>query len=75
LTEGHHNLGVMYDTGKGAKQNYVRADMWFNIAAINWTKVAGVRIKMMEGKMTPQQIEQAQRMARECMVSSFAKCD
>jgi len=29
------NLGVMYANGQGVAQNYVRAHMWFNLAAAN----------------------------------------
>ena len=28
-----HNLGVSYYTGQGVPQDYVRARMWFNLAA------------------------------------------
>ncbi len=31
-TEAQNNLGVMYGTGAGVPQDYVQADMWFNLA-------------------------------------------
>jgi TPR repeat protein len=76
--QGHsnaqHNLGIMYGLGQGVLQDYVRAHMWFNIAAVNG--ISSVKNRdTMASKMTPQQIEQAQRMARECMASNFTKCD
>jgi len=72
--EAQHTLGTMYATGKGEAQDYARAHMWFNTAAING-EVAGVSRDLMEGKMSTQQVERAQRMARECMASNHTKCD
>jgi TPR repeat protein len=69
------DLGAMYWNGQGIAQDYVRAHMWFNIAAINGDKDSVKNRDIAARKMTPQQIEQAQRMARECMASNFTKCD
>jgi TPR repeat protein len=69
------NLGFMYGNGQGALEDYVRAHMWFNIAAINGDKDSVKNRNVAASKMTPKQIEQAQRMARECMASNFTKCD
>ena len=74
-TDAQHNLGLMYWNGQGIAQDYVRAHMWFNIAAINGDKDSVKNRDLAASKMTPQQIEQAQRMARECMASNFNKCD
>jgi hypothetical protein len=64
-------LGVMYANGQGVPQDYVRAHMWFNIAAaaagasdvsvrdaIKWRDLVAAR-------MTPAQIAEARRLARE----------
>ena len=75
VAQAQHNLGVMYAKGEGITQDYVRAHMWFNIAAINGGKESVKNRDIVARKMTPQQIEQAQRMARECMASNFKKCD
>jgi hypothetical protein len=49
--------------------------MWLNIAAVGGDKNS-VKVRDLVAKqITPQQIEQAQRMARECMNSNFKKCD
>jgi TPR repeat protein len=58
-------LGDLYDLGKGVPQDYVRAHMWFNLAA---AKGAGRAVKFREfvsSKMTPAQIAEAQKLARE----------
>lgn len=70
-----YHLGIMYEQGKGVIQDNPRAHMWFNIAGINGGILFSEARGIVERKMTPQQIEQAQRMARECMTSNFKKCD
>jgi hypothetical protein len=69
------NLGLMYYEGKGILQDYASAYMWFNIAAAAGNDVMAKNRDIAERKMTAEQIEQAQRMARECMNSNFTKCD
>jgi hypothetical protein len=49
--------------------------MWFNLAAVNGDKNSVKGRDLVASEMKPQQIEQAQRMARECMASNFTKCD
>jgi hypothetical protein len=62
--EAQYNLGVMYVNGQGASQDYVLAYMWWNIAGSNGHKGAPKNRNIVEKQMTPQQIEQAQEMAR-----------
>ena len=59
------NLGVMYAKGLGVPQDYGRAHMWFNLAAANGSTNALENRDRMTKLMTPQQIAEAQRMARE----------
>jgi hypothetical protein len=70
-----YNLGRMYGLGRGILQDQSRAHMWFNIAAIAGDKDSVKNRDIAASKMSAQQIEQAQRMARECMASNFKKCD
>jgi len=70
-----HNLGRMYSLGEGVLQDFARSHMWFNIAAVGGNKDSVKSRDIAASKMTAQQIEQAQRMARECMASNFTKCD
>ena len=62
--ESQTNLGVMYDDGTGVPQDYKEAHMWFNLSGSNGRKVAIKYRNKIEKKMTPQQIEKAQEMAR-----------
>jgi len=70
-----NNLGVMYVEGHGVIQDNIKAHTWFNIAASNESKNSATNRDAVASKMTPQHIEEAQRMARECMASNFKKCD
>ena len=77
---GQSNLGFMYELGQGVPQDYVLAHMWFNLAAahshadldeyvaldpIEQAKMAAEMRDEVATKMTPDQIAEAQRMARE----------
>jgi uncharacterized protein len=57
-------LGVMYEKGRGVLQDYVLAHMWWNISGSNGNKDATENRDIVETKMTPQQIEKAEEMAR-----------
>ena len=61
------NLGAMYAVGEGVPQDYVSAHMWFSLAATRGAKKALTNRNIAASKMTPDQIAEAQRMAREWM--------
>ncbi len=63
------NMGLIYSSGQGVPQDYVFAHMWYNLAGSKATgdeqkKNAEARDSIAR-KMTPQQIREAQRLARE----------
>ena len=58
------NLGAMHEEGKGVPQDYVSAHMWWNLSGSNGYKDAVTDRNIVEKKMTKQQIEKAQEMAR-----------
>jgi TPR repeat protein len=62
-----NKLGVMYADGKGILQDYAMAHMFWNIAAVNGHKDAAKNRGKITRMMTAQQIEKAQRLAREWM--------
>jgi TPR repeat protein len=66
---GQNNLGKMYFTGHGVPQDYVQAHMWFNLAAANLpAEKRDIAVKnrdIVAAKMTPAQIAEAQKLARE----------
>jgi len=67
-------LGDMYEEGKGVPKNYVRAHMWYNLAASTYAsspyyeseRESAEKLRdLLARKMTPAQIAEAQRLARE----------
>jgi TPR repeat protein len=60
-----HGLGEMYAEGKGVPQDYVLAHMWFNLSAAQGNELAKHDRKKIERRMTPSQIAEAQRLARD----------
>ena len=70
-----NNLGFMYVYGKGVLQDYVRAHMWFNIAASSGgSKNSSKSRDNVAKKMTPSQVEKAQKLARECVRKRYKDC-
>ncbi len=65
-----YNLGIMYGKGQGVPQDYVQAHMWFNLAASRFPpgedRDRAVKNRDIVAKrMTPAQISEAQKLARE----------
>ena len=66
-------LGTLYEQGNGVPQDYVQAHMWMNLAVSSaegddqkdWARMRDY----IAGKMTGQQIAEAQRLAREWKLS------
>ena len=58
-------LGAMYHDGLGVPQDYVRAHMWLNLAAAQGIQDAVENRNLVAERMTPAQIAEAQRLARE----------
>ena len=67
--QGHANaqydLGLMYSEGKSVPQDYVGAHMWFSLAAAQGVRMATQFRKDVTSNMTPDQIAETQRRARE----------
>jgi hypothetical protein len=59
------NLGLCYATGQGVPLDFVEAHKWFNLAAIRGLRAARDRRAEIARDMTPAQIAEAQRQARE----------
>ena len=69
------NLGLMYAQGQGVPMDTVRAHMWFNLAAAMGNADALKNRDIAARKMTPDQMAEAQKMARECQARKFKGCD
>lgn len=55
----------MYYHGQGVPQDYIQAHMWWNLAASQGNESASWNRKKLAKSMTPAQIAEAQRLARE----------
>ena len=62
---GQNNLGVVYQVGRGVPQDYVQAHMWYNLATIRSEEAAIKNRDVLARYMTPAQLAEAQRLARE----------
>ncbi len=60
-----NNLGFMYGNAQGVPKDYVLAHMWLNLVAAKGLKDAGELRDLLEKNMTPAQLAQAQRLAKE----------
>ncbi len=68
--EAQNVLGFMYGEGQGVPQDYVQAHMWYNLAAskhpLGEVRNKAVKTRdILAEKMTPAQIAEAQKLARE----------
>lgn len=60
-----YNLGLSYIHGYGVPQDYVQAHKWSNLAAATGLKIAAKNRDIIAKKMTPAQVAEAQKLARE----------
>ncbi len=67
-TDAQNKLGVVYSLGRGVPRDYVPALMWLNLAVAQGNDKAQKCRDRTAKRMTPDQIAEAQRMAREWMV-------
>ncbi len=70
IAEAQNWLAFMYDNGQGVPQDYVQAQKWYNLAASRFPpgEPRDIAVKNRDHvakKMTPAQISEAQRLARE----------
>ncbi len=65
---------IILDYGWGVPQDDVYAHMWKNLASSNGYEPAKEQLKMLVQEMTSSQIEEAQRLARECVKKNYKGC-
>ena len=58
-------LGIMYSLGQDVERNLVAAHKWFNLAALRGNECAKQYRRDISSEMTPLEIAEAQREARE----------
>jgi len=60
-----YTLGVFYDNGLGVQQDRIISYMWFDLSAAQGKEGAAAFRDLIARRMTPAQIAEAQRLARE----------
>ncbi len=63
--KAQYNLGFMYFEGRGVPEDFERAHMWFDIAAERGLRNAAKDRDIVPKFMTPAQITEAERLAKE----------
>jgi uncharacterized protein len=61
--EAQVNLGTMFSEGQGATRNYIEAYVWFSRSAAQGNERAKSNLDIIEKRMTPTQIAEAQKRA------------
>ena len=74
FAQAQSNLGIMCAKGEGVVQDYVVAHMWSNLAAAQGNAKAIEFRALIEKLITPQQIAEAQKLARECLARKYKGC-
>ena len=64
----------MYVSGQGVIQDDVYAYMWWHIAALSGFNPADRNRDLVAKRMTSNQIEKAQKLARECVRKKYKGC-
>ncbi len=70
IAKAQYNLGFMYANGRGVSQDHVQAHMWFDLAVSRFPpgEFRDIAVKSRDSVakwMTPAQISEAQKLARE----------
>jgi TPR repeat protein len=60
-----YNLALSYSRGQGVEKDLVQSHKWFSLAAASGDKPAAKKRDELETQMTPEQIRQAQALAKE----------
>ncbi len=67
---GQYNLGMMNENGRGVPQDYIQAHMWVILAAAQRHENARRARDRLAARMTPAQLADSQRLAREWKAKS-----
>ena len=65
VTEAQYNLGIMYFSGDGIPKDIMQAYTWIDVAALGGNERAQDSRDLIESEMSPEQIEEARKLAKE----------
>lgn len=76
--QGHpgaqYGLAIMYEQGEGVPTNFVKSYKWANLATANGHSKAAKLRDFIAEMMAPSEIEEAQRLASECVKKNYKGC-
>jgi uncharacterized protein len=72
---GQRILGFMYMYEAGVPLDYVRAYMWWSLAAASGDSKSGEYRDSVGKILTPEQLAQARKMAADCKARKFKGCN
>lgn len=73
-TQAQSNLGVAFNMGRGVPQDSIKAYAWLSIAAAVGDSMAATNRDVVARKLSPQQLEQARGLAKDCQQGNFKPC-
>ena len=71
--DAQSNLGGSYGNGQGVEKDYVLAHMWLSLAAAQGLKAAAQNRSLIAKRMTPAQLDKAQKLVDNWQVQQQAK--
>ena len=72
--DAQYRLGWMYAKGRGIPKNYMEAYKWTYLSAASGHAKSGEWRDWVATQMSQSQIEEAQKLARECMNKNYKGC-
>ena len=73
-TFAQYNIGRLYYLGHGVKEDMIYAHMWTNLASLNGLEMSTNLRGLITEQMTQFQIEEAERLAVECVAKNYKGC-
>ena len=72
--QAQHNMAYLYYNGQGVNIDKVYAHMWASIASSQGFENSKGLLETLNKEMTTTQIEEAERLARECVKKNYKGC-
>ena len=70
-----YKLGESFANGTGVKQNLILSYQWLTVSATQLNSDAFKGLKIVSKLMTPDQIEEAQKLTLECYEKKYKGCE
>jgi len=72
--QAQSNLGVAFNMGRGVPQDPIKAYAWLSMAVTAGDSMAATNRDVVVRKLSPQQLEQAKGLAKDCQQGNFKPC-